>query len=82
MERYNRILRGKEKPKYISLKEGGELKNRVEKAYKILESCTLCERRCKVNRLNGETGNCGISNLRIDAAFDHWGEEYFFVPSW
>ncbi len=82
LERYERILKGKEKPKYLSLKESSELKKRVENASQILESCTLCERKCKVNRLKGEIGNCGISNLRIDAAFDHLGEEPFFVPSW
>ena len=39
-------------PGYLKLYESGELDERIEKLYKILESCELCPRKCKVNRLS------------------------------
>lgn len=39
-----------------------ELKNRIASAKKILESCTLCPKNCKANRLKGETGFCGATD--------------------
>ncbi len=42
----------------------------------MLSSCVLCPRRCKVNRLAGETGVCGIGSLaRIVSSGPHFGEE-------
>ena len=42
-----------------------------------LESCVLCPRRCKANRLDGQTGFCGAlaHSARVDAAQLHFGEE-------
>ena len=34
---------------------------KLELATRMLSPCTLCERRCKVSRTNGETGFCGLS---------------------
>ncbi|NHJ86195.1 MAG: radical SAM protein, partial [Asgard group archaeon] len=51
-------------------------------AYKILENCHFCERRCKVNRLNGEVGYCKLgSESIVSSAFLHSGEESVLVPS-
>ena len=43
----------------------------------LLSSCQLCPRRCRVNRLQGETGFCGAtgSEPKIYSYQVHWGEE-------
>jgi putative pyruvate formate lyase activating enzyme len=42
----------------------------------ILEHCTLCPRECRVNRLKGETGYCGMdSGLNVASICIHKGEE-------
>lgn len=44
--------------------------------YKLLENCTLCPRRCKVNRLNNEKGFCGVGLLPlVSSVGPHFGEE-------
>ncbi|MFO7794588.1 MAG: radical SAM protein [Promethearchaeati archaeon] len=51
-------------------------------AYKYLESCIFCERRCEVNRINGEKGFCLVPEKSyITSAFLHYGEESVLVPS-
>jgi putative pyruvate formate lyase activating enzyme len=35
---------------------------KIELASRLLRPCTLCERRCGVDRASGETGFCGLSN--------------------
>jgi len=41
-----------------------------------LEKCECCPRRCGVNRLEGETGLCGVgSGIEISHAGLHFGEE-------
>ncbi len=42
----------------------------------LMESCSLCPRNCGVNRLEGETGFCGIGRKTRVASFNsHFGEE-------
>ncbi|WAM32253.1 radical SAM protein [Caldicellulosiruptor naganoensis] len=42
----------------------------------LLESCTICPRECRVNRLKGEMGFCKIANgIKLSDAFLHFGEE-------
>lgn len=56
--------------------ERGELDERIEKLYKILESCELCPRKCGVNRLEGKKGVCNSSNeLKVSSYGPHYGEE-------
>lgn len=63
-------------PSYLALQETGELKDRAKKLYAIYESCHLCPRDCRVNRLKGETGICRASSrVKISSAFPHFGEE-------
>ncbi|MGQ9617974.1 MAG: radical SAM protein [Candidatus Aminicenantia bacterium] len=63
-------------PSYISLWEKGEFKERVDKAWEILESCTLCPRNCRKNRLKGEKGTCKIGALPyVSSSHPHFGEE-------
>lgn len=43
---------------------------------KLLEKCELCPRRCKVNRLKGETGYCNAGkNIKAAKAMLHMWEE-------
>ncbi len=52
----------------------------IKIAYKILESCELCPRMCKVNRLNEEKGFCGIgAKAIVSSAGPHYGEESVLV---
>lgn len=52
------------------------IKERVERAYALLEECTVCPRRCGVNRLKGEVGFCGMTDRLKVASFNlHHGEE-------
>jgi putative pyruvate formate lyase activating enzyme len=53
-----------------------ELEQRTEKLFSLLESCTLCPRQCRVNRLKGETKYCRLdSRLKISSIAAHHGEE-------
>jgi len=48
----------------------------------ILKSCELCERKCKVNRLEGLKGECKVgTECLISSEFVHLGEEPFISPS-
>ena len=65
-----------QKPSYIALYESGELQDRITRLASILEACTLCPRRCKVNRLKGELGYCKAgASLAVSSFFPHFGEE-------
>jgi putative pyruvate formate lyase activating enzyme len=56
---------------------------KVALAERILESCTLCERRCGKNRLEGELGWCRLgTDMPISSSFFHTGEEPELVPSY
>ena len=49
---------GPSAPSYLRLHASGELAQRIQCAYQMLERCTLCPRDCGVNRLAGERGYC------------------------
>jgi len=67
-------------PSYLELLKTGELRRRVEELYSILESCELCPRKCRVNRLKGEMGYCQAGEtLEISSYFPHFGEEDVLV---
>ncbi|KXA89391.1 hypothetical protein AKJ62_03225 [candidate division MSBL1 archaeon SCGC-AAA259D14] len=56
---------------------------KIELAKRILESCHFCERRCGVDRSEGETGACGVGvKPRVSSEFLHMGEEPELVPSY
>ena len=49
---------------------------KVELAYRMLRGCRFCERRCGVNRLEGELGFCKLdATARVSTWFHHFGEE-------
>jgi putative pyruvate formate lyase activating enzyme len=62
---------------YLKLHKTGELKNRAEQLWTIMESCQLCPRKCGVNRLGGESGFCHSpgATLVVSAFHPHFGEE-------
>jgi len=76
---YFSILEGRRKPRFRTC---DSLDEKLAEARKTLESCTLCERRCKVNRSGGERGFCGVLEPRIASEFIHLGEEPELVPSY
>lgn len=63
-------------PVYINTYKQGALKAKVRAAWKKMRSCTLCPRRCKVDRLAGQTGICRTGRVAVVASFGpHYGEE-------
>ncbi|MFC1658312.1 radical SAM protein [Candidatus Omnitrophota bacterium] len=63
-------------PSYLKLHKNGQLEKRIEQAYGLLESCCLCPRRCKVNRLKNQKGFCHTGLLaRVYSYMPHFGEE-------
>lgn len=57
----------------LSLKE---LSDRADRAVEQLRCCTLCGRRCKVDRLHGAIGGCKLGRLaRVYSHGPHFGEE-------
>ena len=63
-------------PAYIQTSESGRLKQKIQAARNILKSCTLCPRKCRINRLTGETGVCKTGEKAWVSSFGpHFGEE-------
>ena len=63
-------------PSYLKLHSQGRLKERVQRAFGVLESCHLCPRNCGVNRLIGELGVCETGRNAAVASYNaHFGEE-------
>jgi len=63
-------------PPYLRLHKSGELKQRGQELWDIMESCELCPRECGVDRLDGDEGFCGASSqLEVSSYHPHFGEE-------
>jgi putative pyruvate formate lyase activating enzyme len=61
---------------YLHTHRTGLLPERIEKAFAVLESCTLCPRRCRINRLKGKLGICRAGYLpEVSSYSPHFGEE-------
>jgi len=55
---------------------------KIEIAERILRKCYFCERRCMVDRKNGEKGFCGVGDKSyLSSEFLHMGEERCLIPS-
>ena len=53
-----------------------KLANNLQKAWGLLESCSLCPRRCGVNRLKGQKGLCNTGlKPKVYSFMPHHGEE-------
>lgn len=67
-------------PAYLALYESGELARRAVDARKMLAACTICPRRCEVDRDLGRIGHCKIaSRARVASYGPHFGEEQVLV---
>lgn len=63
-------------PSYLEAYQNGNLNKVIEKAFKMLESCAICPRNCRVNRKKGEKGYCKTGLLpRVCSYMAHHGEE-------
>lgn len=63
-------------PVYIETYKNGTLGQRIKTANKILSSCSLCPRNCKVERTKDQTGICKTGKKAIVASYQsHFGEE-------
>jgi len=63
-------------PKYRHLLQKGILHARAEEIHDKLASCEYCPRCCRVNRMSGEIGCCGIGELAWVSSYGaHHGEE-------
>ncbi len=63
-------------PAYIETFKKGLFKEKIKKAYDILKSCTLCPRRCKVDRISGQLGICKTGARAYVSSYNpHFGEE-------
>jgi len=60
-----------------------ELRDRAARARELLRECTLCPRKCKVDRTADEQGFCGTGKDAIVASYgSHFGEEPPLVGRW
>ena len=63
-------------PSYLELYNNGRLNKITEEAFKMLESCCICPRKCKVNRLKNEQGFCKTGfKPEVCSSMPHHGEE-------
>ena len=63
-------------PSYLELYRTGELHGRIEALTEMLNSCRLCPRECKVDRISGERGVCKAGDkVMVFSASPHFGEE-------
>ena len=63
-------------PCYIQTWGKGLLQEKIQQAADILQSCTLCPRKCRVNRKAGEKGICRTTDQAIVYGYHaHFGEE-------
>jgi putative pyruvate formate lyase activating enzyme len=63
-------------PTYLDAFNSGKLERLIEQVFKMLESCAICPRQCKVNRLKDQKGFCK-TGLKAKACsyMPHHGEE-------
>jgi len=65
-----------EYPVYLESFHNGHLDKIIDKLFKELESCAICPRKCRVNRINGVQGFCKTGlRPRIYSYLAHQGEE-------
>jgi putative pyruvate formate lyase activating enzyme len=61
---------------YLELYRSGKLRERVDAAVSLLESCSVCPRSCGVNRLAGDAGKCRTPREAMVSSYGpHFGEE-------
>ncbi len=67
---------------YLRTLSQGMFPEKIGKAREMLKDCTVCARECHINRLEGETGFCGLGESAVvSSANPHFGEESPLVGS-
>jgi putative pyruvate formate lyase activating enzyme len=67
---------------YLNLHRRGKLRERVETASSLLDKCSICPRKCGVDRRGGETGKCRtFREATVSSCASHFGEEPPLVGS-
>jgi len=63
-------------PAYVDTYKSGQLQEKIDRAYAVLASCTLCPRKCRVDRLEDQVGICRTGKQAWVSSFNaHFGEE-------
>lgn len=63
-------------PSYLTAYNTGVLEKAIKTSEKLLRSCAICPRKCKVNRVKGETGFCKTGlQAEVYSYLAHYGEE-------
>lgn len=61
---------------YLELYRSGKLRERIDAAVSLLESCSVCPRSCGVNRLAADVGKCRTPREAMVSSYGpHFGEE-------
>jgi putative pyruvate formate lyase activating enzyme len=64
------------KPSYVTGHKTGKLARAINTSLQLLESCEICPRKCKINRLKGEKGFCRTGRqAEVYSYLAHHGEE-------
>ena len=64
------------RPAYLKTYEEGLFAERVRQAFLLLERCTVCPRKCSLDRTRGEKGFCRAGDVpEISSYGPHFGEE-------
>ena len=65
-----------DRPLYLEPQRQADLTAKVQQAQAALKHCTLCPRRCGVDRTAGETGYCRTADKALVSSYNaHFGEE-------
>lgn len=63
-------------PVYLKSFADSGLNKKIEQVYEFLESCVICPRKCRVNRIKNEKGFCRVGlNPVVCSYMPHHGEE-------
>lgn len=63
-------------PIYLETFKNGLFQEKIKQAYNLLENCSLCPRKCGVNRLEDEKGICKTGKkAMVSSSNAHFGEE-------
>ena len=70
-------------PAYIKTFEKGLFQEKIKIAHNLLRPCNLCPRKCRVDRLSGETGVCKTAQQAWVSSYNpHFGEEATLVEKY
>lgn len=70
-----KLQRKEMKPGYLKI-ERREFEEKISRLYSILQECTLCPRKCRVDRTEGEKGYCNSGMvLLVSSIHPHYWEE-------